>query len=120
MRWGDVAIAVSAAALIVLTSCATNPQRAAPSSYGCMVAVRDTLPKGTSDKRAHCLAAGGIAERCSVIEADLAGLGKELRDVFGHGDPSWADWEADRAGIRCQKAGQGDGKLAACCERAGY
>jgi uncharacterized protein YecT (DUF1311 family) len=69
----------------------------AHSSYGCMVAVRNALPKGITDQRAHCLAAGRIAQRCSVGEADLAGVGKEVRDVFTGGDASWADWKADRA-----------------------
>jgi hypothetical protein len=106
--------------MLTLIACAANPHRAAPSSYGCMLAVRDALPQGISDKRAHCLAAGGIAEHCSVFEANLAGIGKEFRDVFAHGDPSWADWQADRAGIRCERAGQGGDALAACCAGAGY
>ena len=86
-----------------------------------MVAVRDSLPPQHNDKRAHCLTAGGIAQRCSVFEADLAGLGKEVSDMFTpHGDPSWADWRADRAGIRCAKQGRDPEQLARCCTEAGY
>ena len=95
------------------------PDRPAVSSYECMKAVRDALPAGLDDKRAHCLAAGGIAQRCSVFEADLAGLGKEVRDVFTGGDASWADWRADRTGIRCAKQAKNGQTLGACCEAAG-
>jgi hypothetical protein len=84
-----------------------------------MAAVRDELPTGIPDKRAHCLAAGGIAQRCSALEADMAGIGKELSDLFGHGDPSWADWRADRVGIRCANARHHPEGLAACCEAQG-
>jgi hypothetical protein len=85
-----------------------------------MQAVRDALPQGLPDKRAHCLAAGGIAQQCSVMEADIAGIGKEIRDVFSRGDASWGDWRADRAGIRCARKPGVDGQLAACCQAAGY
>ena len=106
-------------ALGILAGCASAPDRPAASSYACMAAVRDSLPPGLNDKRVHCLAAGGIAERCSTVEADLAGLGKEIRDAFTGGDASWADWRADRAGIRCAKRAKGSDALAACCASAG-
>ena len=80
-----------------------------------MAAVRAELPEGIADKQAHCLAAGNIAQRCSVTEARLAGIGKELRDVFTRGDASWADWLADRAGIACAKQSRDAGELATCC-----
>ena len=107
-------------ALCGLAACATPPDRPAVSSYGCMVVVRDSLPPQPYDKRAHCLTAGRIAQRCSVFEADLAGLGKEVSDMFTHGDPSWADWRADRAGIRCAQHGRDPQALAQCCTEAGY
>jgi hypothetical protein len=80
-----------------------------------MAAVRANLPTGISDKRAHCLAAGGIAQRCSAFEARIAGVGKEIRDVFTGGDPAWADWRADKAGIACAKRSRDSDELAACC-----
>ena len=80
-----------------------------------MAAVRAELPADIPDSRAHCLAAGGIALRCSVTEARLAGVGKELRDAFTRGDVSWADWRADRAGIACAKRSRDGAELAACC-----
>ena len=113
-----IAIVVAAAALG--TGCTSVPHRAAPASYDCMKTVRDALPPGLPDKRAHCLAAGRIAQQCSVIEADIAGLGKEVLDVFNHGDPSWADWRADRAGIRCARKSGADEELGSCCQAAGY
>jgi hypothetical protein len=103
-----------------LDRCATPPDRPAVSSYSCMVAVRDSVPPQHYDKRAHCLTAGRIAQRCSAFEADLAGIGKELSDIFNHGDPSWADWRADRAGIRCARHGRDPQQLAECCTNAGY
>jgi hypothetical protein len=107
--------ALIATAALLLVGCVSAPERPAKSSYGCMAAVRAELPDGIPDKRAHCLAAGGIAQRCSVMEARLAGVGKELRDVFTRGDPSWADWRADKAGIACAKRSRDAGELAACC-----
>jgi hypothetical protein len=104
-----------------LYGCATPPDRPAVSSYSCMVAVRESVPPQGYDKRAHCMVSAGIAQRCSVFEADLAGLGKEFRDVFTPGgDASWADWRADRAGIRCAKRGRDPAMLAACCAESGY
>lgn len=101
---------------MALAGCASAPNRPAKSSYGCMAAVRAEVPSGIPDKRAHCLAAGGIAQRCSVIEARIAGIGKEIADVFtAGGDPSWADWRADKAGIACAKRSRDAGELAACC-----
>lgn len=85
------------------------------------------LPAGLADPRAHCIASGLIAQRCSATEARLAGLGKEVRDVFTHGDASWRDWQADRAGVRCARtigsgAAEADARAAldACCRAAGY
>jgi hypothetical protein len=85
-----------------------------------MRAVRDSIPPQDNDKRAHCLVAGRIAQRCSVFEADLAGIGKEFSDTFNHGDPSWADWRADRAGIRCARGSDELQQMAKCCSEAGY
>jgi hypothetical protein len=86
-----------------------------------MVAVRDSVPPQGEDKRAHCMVAAGIAQRCSVFEADLAGLSKELNDLFARdGDASWDDWRADRAGIRCARRGRDAAVLAACCAESGY
>jgi hypothetical protein len=87
------------------------------SSYGCMRAVRDIVPTRIPDKRAHCLAAGGIALHCSVAEAYIAGVGKEVTDLFTGGDAEWGDLKADAAGVRCARAGRGDSQLASCCEQ---
>lgn len=84
-----------------------------------MAAVRDTLPSALPDKRAHCMAAGLIAQRCSRTEAYLASIGKELRDALGFGDAEWNDWRADRAGLRCAKRVEANA-LADCCAAAGY
>ena len=86
-----------------------------------MVAVRDSLPAGLFDKRAHCLASALIAQQCSVTEAYLAGAGKEIRDMFVPGaDAEWADWKADRIGIACAKQHHGIDDIGACCATSGF
>jgi hypothetical protein len=82
--------------------------------------VRDKLPANLPDKRAHCLAGGLISRYCSVTEAYLAGAGKEVRDLLGHGDAEWADWRADRVGIECARESGDDAALAQCCSARGY
>ncbi|HMN45118.1 MAG TPA: hypothetical protein PKE27_11115 [Povalibacter sp.] len=103
----------------VLTACAPLPQResrAAQSSYGCMqAALRDRLPQSLPDAQTHCIAAGLIARHCSVTEAGLASLGKELRDLLGPGDAQWRDLEADRRGVDCARSVDSDAGLQACC-----
>jgi hypothetical protein len=112
-------VLLSIGVVLGITGCAGAAQRPARSSYGCMVAVRDQLPSGIPEKLAHCLAAGGIAQRCSIVEAGLAGIGKEFADVFNGGDPSWADWKADRRGIRCARGSKDSAGLYACCDAGG-
>ena len=82
--------------------------------------VNDKLPTQLPDKRAHCLAAGLIARYCSIGEAYMAGAGKEFRDLFTGGDAEWADWRADRVGIRCAFHSADDSALAQCCTQRGY
>ena len=67
------------------------------------------------DAKAHCEAAGLIARHCSVSEATLASVGKELRDLFTAGDAEWRDLMSDRRGIRCARNAHSDADLAACC-----
>ena len=62
-------------------------------------ALRDRLPADLPDSQLHCIAAGLIARYCSVTEAHLASIGKELKDVSGPGDAEWRDLESDRRGI---------------------
>jgi hypothetical protein len=111
-----------ACALLSLSGCASlSGERLAHSSYGCMEAVvREKVPRDLIDKHRHCLAGGLIARYCSVSEAHLAGLGKELSDLLGPGDAEWSDWRADRAGVRCARESVTDADVAVCCTRAGY
>jgi hypothetical protein len=118
-----LALALVLVLALVLAACAGVPQHAArlaPSSYGCMQAVVARLPPRLPDKRAHCRAAGMIARYCSVPEAYIAGAGKEVRDAFTGGDAEWADWRADRVGIRCAQRSADDAELFACCAGRGY
>jgi hypothetical protein len=103
-----------------LVGCASSASRAEPSGYACMVAVRNAIPADLPDSRKHCLAAGGIAQQCGVIDARVASVGKEVKDLFGAGDASWSDWRADRAGMQCAKSAATGEALAACCTQAGY
>lgn len=82
-------------------------------------AIRDRLPTGVSDAELHCIAAGLIARYCSVTEASLASVGKELQDLLGSGDAAWADLAADRRGIRCARQSQENSDLLQCCSGAG-
>lgn len=120
MRW----LSLGSLAMVVLAGCASvpnRPARLAKSSYGCMKAVlQEKVPTGLPDKRTHCLASGLIARYCSGTEAYMAGAGKEFRDMFGAGDPDWADWRADRVGIDCARHANDDTALATCCEERGY
>jgi hypothetical protein len=77
--------------------------------------VKQKLPSNLPDKRAHCLASGLIARYCSLPEAYMAGIGKELRDLVTGGDAEWADWRADRVGIACARGSSDDAAVAACC-----
>jgi hypothetical protein len=82
--------------------------------------LREKLPTTFPDKRAHCLAGGLISRYCSITEAYLAGAGKEVRDLLGHGDAEWQDWRADRVGIECARQSADDSALAECCSAHGY
>lgn len=110
---------VAVALVAALAGCVTVPNRPSRldrSTSGCMAAVvRDKVPKTLPDKQTHCLASGLIARYCSPPEAYLAGMGKEMRDLLGPGDFEWADWRADRAGVRCARYSTDDTSLATCC-----
>jgi len=107
----------------MLSACRSVEPRAASSSYGCMKVVRDQVVaqlKDAGDKHLHCVVSAGIARRCSVTEAYLAGMGKELADLFTpHGDAEWADWQADRAGVACGRVNAGEA-IEGCCVARGY
>ena len=78
--------------------------------------LREKVPSKLPDKQAHCLASGLIARYCSLAEAYLAGVGKEMRDLLGPGDAEWSDWLADRRGIDCARHATDDVSLSRCCE----
>lgn len=78
--------------------------------------VPNPLPDSQApDSLSHCLAAGFIARYCSVSEAYLASVGKELKDLMGAGDAQWRDLRSDRHGIRCARAVRNDSELRQCC-----
>jgi hypothetical protein len=104
--------------MLTLVGCASQAERPTTSSYGCMVAERDALPAGLSDDQKHCVASGLIARHCSVSEANMAGLGKELQDLFTGGDASWADWKMDRVGMSCAHDAPSDEAVVQCCATA--
>ena len=67
------------------------------------------------DSQAHCLAAGLIARHCSVTEAWLASVAKEIVDLFGPGDAEWRDLAADARGIECARRTADGVSLEGCC-----
>ena len=115
---GPTALAACALAF-TFAACAPLPQkepRAAQSSLGCMqAAIKDRLPASLPDSEKHCVAAALIARRCSVTEATLASVGKELQDLLGSGDAEWRDLGSDRRGIDCARASASDDAVLACC-----
>ena len=105
--------------IVLAAACAPLPhyeQRLARSSLGCMkAAIKDQQLESIPDWQAHCIAAGLIALHCSVTEAGMASVGKELKDLFGHGDAEWRDLESDSRGVRCARGSSSDAQLRSCC-----
>jgi len=81
-------------------------------------AIADRGLEKLPDTQAHCIAAGLIARHCSLSEAAMASVGKEVRDLFGGGDAEWHDLVSDRRGVRCARHTGSDAELQACCENA--
>jgi hypothetical protein len=110
-----------AGALPACTTLSAQP-RAAVSSVGCArAAVEEVTGQAEiTDKRAHCLGAARIAQRCSILEAALASYGKEMRDLFGFGDAQLEDLRAGNAGIRCARAHASAADHPACCATQGF
>jgi hypothetical protein len=73
-------------------------------------------PLPAADSQAHCLAAGLIARHCSVTEAWLASVAKEVLDLLGPGNAEWRDLAADGRGIACARRSQNNGSLEVCCQ----
>jgi hypothetical protein len=110
------AIVAIVSTLQACTPLPTRESRAAHSSLGCMRAALEQQDlTSRSDVDAHCIAAGLIALRCSKAEAWLAGVGKELGDLFGRGDAEWRDLQADARGIRCALSATDDAEFFDCC-----
>ena len=82
-------------------------------------ALRMHGPLPAADSQAHCLAAGLIARYCSISEAWLASIAKEVRDLLGPGQAEWRDLAADRRGIGCARQATDDDSLATCCQQVG-
>jgi|APIni6443716594_1056825.scaffolds.fasta_scaffold30000_4 hypothetical protein len=120
LRWAVAArIRIFAGCLLLcIAGCASTPQRAAQSTVGCAEVVLAALPAGLTNPEKHCLASAGIATHCSRFEAWLLGYGKEIRDVFGDGDSSWEDLDANRIGRRCAATHDGPDALIECCQQA--
>lgn len=78
-------------------------------------AIRDRLPPDLPDDQKHCVAAAMIARYCSVTEATLASVGKELQDLLGSGDAEWRDLQSDRRGIECARVAATDPAVLDCC-----
>ena len=123
MHWNAVtrhllSLLISTIALTACGSVPSKPARLARSSLGCIEAVVQRVDiGGLNDQRVHCLVAGSISRYCSISEAYLAGIGKEIVDLFTRGDAQWTDWRADRIGIACAREAHDDAELAVCCER---
>jgi hypothetical protein len=127
LLWRQAATSVRVLTLslaLLVAACATldTQPRAARSSAGCARAAVEeaTATLELADKRAHCLGAARIAQRCSIAEAALAAYGKEVRDFFGAGDAQLGDIRAGHAGIRCARTHADASDHASCCETQGF
>lgn len=105
-------------AILACAGCAPAPTRPAVSTLGCATAIVRELPPGLTDKVQHCVATALIARHCSRPEAWLAAAGKEMSDLFGAGDAEWADWRADREGLKCERTGGSEARIGECCEES--
>jgi hypothetical protein len=104
-----------ALAMLVAAACSTMPRAPAGS---CIQQTFDGLDlAGLDDTHRHCYASAMIARRCGNFDAWSAGLGKELSDLAGAGDPSRADLRANRAGRDCARS-SAEADLLACCRAA--
>ena len=121
-RRGEFKLLALFCTVAMTAACAPLPHyeaRPSHSSLGCMnAAIKDQHLDGIPDWQAHCIAAGLIALHCSVTEAGMASVGKELKDLFGHGDAEWRDLESDRRGVRCARGSSNDTELRSCCSVA--
>ena len=80
-----------------------------------VAALRLNEPLPTPDSQAHCMAAGLIARYCSISEAWLASIAKEVGDLFGPGRAEWRDLQSDGRGIRCARLAEDTAALRRCC-----
>lgn len=83
------------------------------------------FPPGTNDKYKHCIVSGEIYAQCSPAEAYAAGIGKEIKDLFGPGNAEIDDLKADLDGIDCAANGFSCGSqctpdLDSCCRCKGW
>ena len=60
----------------------------------------------TYDKAKHCAVSCILNLDCSATEVYLFGLGKELADLLGAGEPDENDIKANRIGIDASESGQ--------------
>jgi hypothetical protein len=106
-------------ALVAMSACAPMPNRPARPARSTLACIEAAMAghefDAMNDKQAHCLAAGLIARQCSVTEAMLASIGKEIEDVFGAGDAQWRDLAADRHGLHCGRTASSDAQIVDCC-----
>lgn len=58
------------------------------------------------DKAKHCAVSCILNLDCSATEVYLFGLGKEIADLLGAGQPDAADIKANRIGIDASESGQ--------------
>jgi hypothetical protein len=114
------AVVAASLCLAACTSLGGGPRPATTSVACARAAVAEVVTPEMNDKRMHCVGAGNIARRCSVLEARLAYYGKEVVDALGGGDPELEDLRADRAGLACARRDPQPAAMLACCAAAGY
>ena len=110
---------------------ATSVKTGDKSMMGCInrvVSQRSKFPPKTNDKYKHCVVSCYISDECGHFAAALAGIGKEVKDMFGPGNAEWADWKADVSGMDCSKnkqkggdecpGGKENNSCESCCKKS--
>lgn len=59
----------------------------------------DLRAHGGTDKFMHCAMSCYLASRCGSSESAVAGILKEVMDLFGPGNAEWDDLKADTVGV---------------------
>jgi phosphosulfolactate phosphohydrolase-like enzyme len=80
-----------------------NHAQAEPAAICSLINAQKVIQKAEAhsqhDKNRHCSVSCMLTLRCHPDDVMLAGLLKEIKDLFGRGNAEWEDLKADALGI---------------------